>query len=371
MEQDLQDRGYNRESQSIKPESNQTGQFDYKYKDDKGNQASISGNMKDGEMEELKKFTTEDMVKELQNNKDYQQALQELAKKGFEPEYPQFNPDANQLSQNFKNPETGDRARITANYDFDNQTLANFTRKMQDQKLESQIMNRTTTPQLNTTNSFNQSNDLNKQLQELDKELQEQGFKPEKMDFTRRLNQSFSTFSKRYFNNQTNETRIINGSVIEDKVIELETGEEKAKKKSNWPLILILIIITITAAVIIYNRFFSKAALEDAKARPKPINFRKIALKKLKLAEELYEQKRYKDAYGTASEALRYFHSYKHGTRTELTSTDTISLLKKKKVAWKNTRKALNLANMVEFAKYKPNRKDFGQILKLARNEIL
>jgi hypothetical protein len=190
------------------------------------------------------------------------------------------------------------------------------------------------------------------------------------MDFTKSLNQSFTTFSKQYFNNMTNKTITVNGTVIDDKVIQLKTGQEE-EDRSSLPLTILIVIIISVILFLLYKKFISDSGQKEEKPKPKPINFKKTALKMLKEADELYNQKRYKDAYAKASEALRFYHSHKYGNRTELTSVETIALLKKHKVKWSNTNKALNLANMVEFAKYKPNRKDFSEIQRLAKIEII
>jgi hypothetical protein len=298
------------------------------------------------------------MARQLQNNSDYQDALNELDRKGFSAEDAQFNPETNNFSQNFNNPQTGDTARIEAGYDFYNQTFENFTQAMQDSIREQSMMN----------NTASNSTGLNEKLSRLDEKLEQQGFLPQKMQFQKQLNQSFTTFSKKYFNNMTNQTAYINGTAVDDKVIQIETVEEEDQKISPQPYIILIIALS-AILILLYRRFISDP--KRPKQEPaKPINFKKEALRMLKESEGLYSQKKHKDAYAKASEALRFYHSHRHGDQTELTSVETIALLKKRKAKFKDTQKALNLANMVEFARYRPNRKDFDKIIRLAKDQI-
>ena len=102
----------------------------------------------------------------------------------------------------------------------------------------------------------------------------------------------------------------------------------------------------------------------------KPINFRKEAMNMLAEAQELFEKNQHKDAYAKASEALRFYYMHKLKSKKELTSTETFRLLKSNNMDHNNAQKCLNLCGLVEFARYKPNKRDFNQILSLAREEI-
>ena len=107
-------------------------------------------------------------------------------------------------------------------------------------------------------------------------------------------------------------------------------------------------------------------------AEPKEIkiDFKKESLKLLEEAKRLFKGKKEKNAYGKAAEAIRFYFSQKLGLRKELTNSDLVKELKKHKIEYENTQKCLNLTSLVEFAKYKTNKKDFDEIINLAERII-
>ena len=113
-----------------------------------------------------------------------------------------------------------------------------------------------------------------------------------------------------------------------------------------------------------------KSPEDEKKIFEKPINFRKEALKLLKEAKTLFNNKKEKDAYGKAAESIRFYYSYKLGIKTELTNTDLVKKLKNHKIQYNNTQKCLNLCGLVEFAKYRANKQDFDKIIRLAESII-
>jgi len=94
------------------------------------------------------------------------------------------------------------------------------------------------------------------------------------------------------------------------------------------------------------------------------------ARKKLDKAKELFKHGQEKDAYSLVSEAIRFFLSHKLGLGKELTATECIRLLKSRKQGHIKVQKCLNLCGLVEFAKYKPDQKDFSEITGLAEKII-
>ena len=90
----------------------------------------------------------------------------------------------------------------------------------------------------------------------------------------------------------------------------------------------------------------------------------------LEEAKQLFKKGHEKDAYGKAGEAIRFYYSYKLDIKTELTNYELIKHLKKKKIKFDSTKKCLNLCGLVEFAKYKTNKKDFMDIARLCENLI-
>ncbi|MFZ3167787.1 MAG: hypothetical protein WA130_09245 [Candidatus Methanoperedens sp.] len=85
LNEQLQKQGYAPADQEIKPESNDTGNFDYSFK--KGQEsANISGRMNAGEMENISKQSTEDIKKleqYIESNETFIQMNKTLSDKGY------------------------------------------------------------------------------------------------------------------------------------------------------------------------------------------------------------------------------------------------------------------------------------------------
>ena len=85
LNEELAKQGYAPAGQEIKPESNDTGNFDYRFK--KGEEsANISGRMNAGKMENIKEQSTEDIKKLMQyieSNETFRQMNRTLSEKGY------------------------------------------------------------------------------------------------------------------------------------------------------------------------------------------------------------------------------------------------------------------------------------------------
>jgi hypothetical protein len=85
MKNELQKQGYTPTEQEIKPESNDSGNFDYRFK--KGEEsANISGRMNAGKMENIQEQSTEDIKKLMQyieSNETFRQMNRTLSGKGY------------------------------------------------------------------------------------------------------------------------------------------------------------------------------------------------------------------------------------------------------------------------------------------------
>lgn len=85
LKEKLEKQGYAPTEQEIKPESNDTGNFDYKFK--KGDEnANISGRMNAGKIENIREQSTEDIKKLMQyieSNETFRQMNQTLSENGF------------------------------------------------------------------------------------------------------------------------------------------------------------------------------------------------------------------------------------------------------------------------------------------------
>ena len=103
----------------------------------------------------------------------------------------------------------------------------------------------------------------------------------------------------------------------------------------------------------------------------KKMNYRNESRKILKRAESLFKSGQEKESYGVAARALRFFLRYKNGLGKELNNEEIIDILEKDgDKVYRKCEKCFDLCNLVSFAKYQTNKKDFSEIVKKVREII-
>ncbi|MBU0757771.1 MAG: hypothetical protein KKF44_06895 [Nanoarchaeota archaeon] len=276
--QDLLDQGFNLNGGNLDPESNDTGEFELNYQNEKGIQATMKGQLNKGELQNLEKDTPQmrqEMLEQLQQD-------------------PRF--------------------------------------------------------------------------QKFQEELQNQGFKEQNTEYTREQN---STGIKQNYKNEQNETAAIKAEIANNTVEKVNLELEKKKDQSYW---WILPLIGLAILGILFYRRISKKQDNDSLPKPiivkKPFDHLAESKKLLRKSKGLFEEKKYKDAYGTAAQALRLYLSYENRLNKELTNDDLVDVLKKKKTQYKDVKECFDLCSLVEFAKYKANKKDFDRIVKIVEKKI-
>jgi hypothetical protein len=172
--------------------------------------------------------------------------------------------------------------------------------------------------------------------------------------------------------NQNNETASITAEIINNTVknVDLKNGEKE--KKNYWRIIPILIL-TALLGYYAYKKFHRKQEAEKPiieKKIEKPYDHKKESLKLLEKSKKQFASKEYKDAYGTAGQALRLFLSYENKLNKEITNDEIIDYLKQHKKSYKEIKECFDMCSLVEFAKYEANKKDFDKIIKIVRKII-
>jgi hypothetical protein len=276
--QELTEQGYEITEKNIQSIDNDTGEFEIEYQNGKGEEATLSGSMEDGEIVNLQKQTAEDrqqMLEQLNQSKKYQEFLNQLQKEGY-----------NQTDINFD--QNGNKTNLDLNYE-----------------------------------------------------------------------------------NEKNETATISAEFENNELKDVTLEKENQMNHLIWIIPLIIVILTLILYVI-YSKYFKKnKRIEDIKTINKKQFDYKIEAKKLLLeAEKLFKQKKYKDAYGKAGQALRLYLSYQNGLKKEITNDYVIKHLKQKNRPYLEIKKCFDLCSLVEFAKYKENKKDFNEILKITSKTI-
>ncbi|MEM4260141.1 MAG: hypothetical protein QXG00_02795 [Candidatus Woesearchaeota archaeon] len=116
--QDLLEQGYNLTSRNLYPEANNTGKFELNYQNSKGEQASLKGEMNNGQIQNLEKNTPQtrqELLSQLQQNKQFQEYQKKLEQQGFTKQNIEFQTTQNQtnIKLNYLN-NKNETAQITA-----------------------------------------------------------------------------------------------------------------------------------------------------------------------------------------------------------------------------------------------------------------
>ncbi|HID19547.1 MAG TPA: hypothetical protein EYP28_01195 [Methanophagales archaeon] len=176
------------------------------------------------------------------------------------------------------------------------------------------------------------------------------------------------------YRNESAEKRItadyVNGTIQN---VTLESRVEQKKEEGNilWWLLLLIPIAVVVIGWFIYDRYIKKAARQE----PLPVlskqsvDYVTEARRMVEEAEGLFRNGREKDAYEKVSHALRFYFAQKFGIKKELLNTELITILSGKEDTntYSNVKECLDMCGMVEFAKYKANKDDFGKIVTMAK----
>jgi hypothetical protein len=187
-------------------------------------------------------------------------------------------------------------------------------------------------------------------------QLLSQGYNMSAFDYSSHGN---TTQAKASFRDASGQTANISAKITNTTVTDVKLETENGR----WWLWLIPLAFIAGIALLLA---FRQKPVVHAVSEEKPFDYRSEAKKLLDHARKSFEAKEYKEAYGKAGESIRLFYSWELGIKKELTSTETISALKRHKRPYAPVQKALSLCGLVEFAKYQPNRKDFEQISSVA-----
>lgn len=292
----------------------------------------------------------QDFKQALEQNQEFQQKMQEIFNKGFNQTGAELNP-INSTSGEFK-------------VDFQDKEGNNLT-------LEGEMENNGI-KEMTEKRSINKENLMeliksHPKYNEFEEQLANKGFEQQEWSFSEEDNATKVTIS---YQNKMNKTAEIQAIVKDDEVVEIKlvNGNDAMFAILMAIAIILLLIIII---LFVYYKFRKKPEQEDEpKKKEKPFDYKKEARKLLEEAEKLFEKGEQKEAYSKASQAIRIYYSYKHGLNKEITNTEIIRFLRRKRFPYEQTQKCLNLCAMVEFAKYRANKQDFDNIIELGEEII-
>jgi hypothetical protein len=150
--------------------------------------------------------------------------------------------------------------------------------------------------------------------------------------------------------------------------------KKENSSNTNYLSIIIVILILIGIAFIIHKLYQKRKQLQEKQIptlkKPRPYNYKLTSKKLLAKSKKLFQEKKYKDAYESSSQAIRIFLSYSNNLKKETTSDEIIRYLKTKNIETSKLKNILDTCSMVEFAKYSPNKSDFNKIISFAESLI-
>lgn len=211
-------------------------------------------------------------------------------------------------------------------------------------------------------------------FQNMKDSLARQGFKQTSSDINPSSNESGEFEYK--FQSENGQQATISGNVsngsIQNMTQELQDPvsrlEEENQDKPNllWRWLAMFLILALVLAYVISKYFQPKQVVREIRKHNGPVNHKLEAKKILARAKEEFDRGDKKEAYHTASFALRYYLTHRLGAKSELTASNAIILLKESGKDIGGAQNFFSLCNLVGFAKYKPNKPDFEKIMKLA-----
>ncbi len=359
MKNDLLSKGYQEKGKSRSDLRDNETDFKYDFEKPTGEKAEISGKMKDGEIQDLKKFSDDDrkeLEERISSDKDFQDAEQRLKDEGFVPDKKEFSGLDNKNETGF-------------NYQYkraDGET-ANITGDVKMGEV-SDVGAKTSVDEKRVMEALSKNDDFRK----VDDELVSKGFNRSGFELEKFLRNE-SSFSLSYSNgnetmNVTGDVQISNNGTMKISNVKREDGRTLLDKLKIPMLLLILLV-----GVYTYLRFIRKEKVDVLGEAPvvgvKVIDPKKEALKLIRKAEKAYDGGENKEAYALVSQGVRlYFKHVIASEKDELTTGEILGFVRGKKddeyIA--RLKECFGLCDLVKFAKYKPNKTDFSRIVELA-----
>jgi len=306
------------------------------------------------EQEQLKKR----FQKNLRENQEFQQEHQKLLQQGYN------------LTSGNLNPKSEDSGKFDLQYQKQNGETAQLKGEMENGEIKN--MNKLTQEDKNSVMKKLQDN---QDFQKFNKELQEKNFEQKDSEFSLEENKTKIKVNYKNPQNQTTSisAEVINGT-IQNVKIENSDNENDFSKNYFWLWLILLLVALIMAGYFVYKKYYKKIKKVENEIKniiiEKPFDYKKESSKLLNRAKVLFEKEKYKDAYEKAGQAIRLYLSYKHGLKKEVTNEGVVRYLKNKNKKIKSIKECFDLCSLVEFAKYKANKRDFEKIVKLGEEII-
>jgi hypothetical protein len=206
-------------------------------------------------------------------------------------------------------------------------------------------------------------------FQEYETELKKQGFSEQEIQYQREEDKTTMQFN---YMDENNQSALISAEILNKTVEKVELESENNEERMYWWLL--WVVLGCAAGYVVYRRIrksSQKSMLEpETKKHEPPFDHVKESKMLLQRAQKLFEEKKYKDAYGTAAQGLRLYLRYENGLEAELTNDDVVGFLRRHRKPYMQVKKCFDLCSLVEFARYEANKQDFARIIRYAQKVI-
>ena len=354
---------FSQQQKKIQNEINQMNQMNSPQQTQQNSQQALQNNQMNQDSSALKHQMENQLAQQQQMKQDFQKSL--VQNREFQREHQKLLNQGYKLTNASLNPSSKNTGNFKLDYQNKNGEHASLKGQMQDGKMQNLQED---TPEVRQ--QILKKLEQNQKFQKYQNQLQKQGFKQSNMNFSQIQNKTDVQIN--YTNPEDNESKVIQAQIINGTVQNVKL--EQAKKNRKFFLWLLLFLPLIAVIYLLYKRLNKKKEIEEViieeKIEEKPFDYKAESMKLIKKAKELFEQEKYKDSYGTAGQALRMFLSYKNKLNKEMTNDEIIEYLRKHKKPYEKAKHCFDLCSLVEFAKYKTNKKDFEKIIRYATNII-
>ena len=289
--------------------------------------------------------------KQLASNEDFQKYHQEFLQQGYNVTNGNLNPNSTSTGDfevNYEN-EQGKWAKIQGS--MINGTLTNIQTQTQEERDE--LLSK-----LRADSTF----------QEYENQLTQDGFMEKNVEFN--FAKNMTSISLEYQDDEIQKARIM-ANFENDELIQIQLEKPPKDYSYLYPFLALL-----PMSIIAY--FLYKKLKIKKKILLKPVISKE--LKKfdyilesnnlIKEAQDNFNKKQYKNAYGKVSQAIRLFLSYELKLNKEITNEDLLSHLNDTIYPISEIRHCLEHSSLVEFANLKENQEDFNKIIDMAKKLI-
>jgi hypothetical protein len=286
----------------------------------------------------------EEFRQQVASDQDFRNATRNLSEMGYN------------MTDFSSNPSSNESGTFSATYENQNGETASIQGEMENGTMKSMQVDSAEDRQ-GLRDILAQNEDYRKYAEQ----LEEDNFTETNATFSRNGN---TTDLQINYENPEGEQARIDAEFVNDTVesVELTRDEEN----NPYPLYLLILLAGLGLAYMAYRKYSTgrpeEPAIEEIPQPAEVFDYKTEAGKLLDRAVLLYEEKRVKDAYGTAAQALRLYLGCRHGLSREVTNAELLEYLKAKRIKAEEAERCLRLCSMVEFAKYVPEDDEFGEM---------